>query len=143
MTTRIEKIMVEQEVPVYIAEDGTEFDTSTACMVYEAQVRASKKQEEERELEEAFRALVVKSVTPNPAFVYDTEIFACKLNSEADYDIVDKWCEMHRCEMDYLSRPKAYPCRYIFSIDSGNYACTEKDGFMDWAKELITVMEEV
>lgn len=143
MTTRTEIKMVEQEVLVFVAEDGTEFANAVSCEAYEGQLRAMRRQEEERETREAFERLLIKkwSVGGTCGFLYDTDIYICKLNSAADYEVLDKFCEMNHCEMDYLDAPKSFPCRYIFSVDQGGYACTERDSFMDWAREIIKVLD--
>lgn len=144
MTTRTEKKMVtiEQEVPVYIAEDGTEFETQSGCLGYETQLKAVRKQEEERETKDAFENLVLLKRDADCGFVYDATVYICRLNSAADYETVCKWLEIDRCEMDYLDAPENYPCRYIFSIDSSNYASTERSDFMDWARDIIKVLDE-
>ena len=144
MTTRTEKKMVtiEQEIPVYIAEDGTEFETQSGCLAYEAQLKAMRKQEEEREIKDAFEKLVLLKRDADCGFVYDATVYICKLNSADDYEVVDKWLEISRCEMDYLDAPESFPCRFVFSIDSGNYATTERDDFLDWARDIIKVLDE-
>ena len=135
--------MVLQDITTYIADDGTEFSTESSCLGYEAQCRAIKKQEEEREIISAFDSLVVGEFVPDTMGLYDTDLFICKLDSEADYEIVEQYCELNRYEMDYMNRPKHFPCRYIFYVDQSNYACTEDaDSFMDWAKDVLAYLDK-
>ena len=141
MTIRAEKKLVEINVNHYVADDGTEFNSQDACLAYEAQCRAMRKQEEERELKEAFWSLVIGHFEPDSLGMYDTGIYVCKLNNEADYDIVDKWCDMNGFDMEYFDKPKSFPCRYVFSLDQSGYVCTEPEGFMDWARDLTKLLD--
>ena len=135
--------MVEQYVTVYIADDGTEFDSFEGCNRYESECRAMLKQEAERMVREAFENLVTHkwNLIGSCAFIYDTTLYICKLNSAVDYEIVKKWCENCGNETDFLNEPQSYPCRYIFSVEESGIACSTDDDFLDWAKEIIAVMD--
>ena len=138
MTTRTIKKLVEQFVTTYIAEDGTEFDTIGGCLDYEAHIMAMRKK---REMDEAFQALIIRSFVPDSLGLDDTRIYICTLNSEADYDILEKWCDIECIDTEYLAKPKSFPCRYIFFIDADNCVETEDEGFMDWARDLIKLLD--
>ena len=138
MIIKTKKQMVEQSVPVYIAYDGTEFLTETDCANYERLCAAKKA----GEIDAMFKRIVIKEFFPENFGIYEAATYICRLNDENEYKIIEAWCDAFDYSREYLTEPMDYPCRYLFPVDDGNYASTESKNFMEWARDVIKVLDE-
>ncbi len=136
MKTRTAYRTIQHPYTVYIAEDGKEFTEKAFCEHYENELKKPG-------LEQKYRSLVVKEVCPDCMGLYETSLFVCDLKDEADFTTVADWCRFCAyADIECLEKPASFPCRYVFSIDHNSYATTERADFLDWAKEILEVLEK-
>ena len=104
-----------QEVPVYIADDGTEFNTEAECWEYEVQNKRKTQIEKAEKLRITELDDVIPLINEDTSVAYVYRWY--KLTNKKDFKIVD---EAYNCGWDF-AEPLKYPS--IMCVESYSEEC--------------------
>ena len=140
MEVKREKIMVEQTVTKYIANDGREFFCEDNCKRYEEKLRRDVKLEEAEKLR--IRKLDgVVPITRRLEANEDHKFIWYKVNCEDDFKIITEAYDDNRYNENKLFGSVAYP--NILCVESNGFLQYTGDAYGYWLDEMRSATETI